>query len=376
MTLYQSLQQYIMRGMTPLHMPGHKRNPAFRMENPYAIDITEVEGMDDLHHPTGVIRELMERFRQFYETRSTYLLVNGSTSGNMIAIASSCRRGDVIVTDANCHRSVPHAVELLGLKSVRIVRPDMDGDARIPGPIRPEDVEDLFKHLASAGRTPAAIVITSPTYEGVVSDIKAIADIVHHYGTILIVDEAHGAHLTLAARTAGLTLDWPKPATMLGADFVIESLHKTLPALTQTAVLHRMSDRVSDETVMNWHDTFITSSPSYVLMASIDQCLSWQERQGIAAFRQYDKGLKKIYEAAAKTRQRSDGSHRSGMDLLPPDGRDPSKLILLGDGPTLAGQLLGQRIEPERVEENYVIMMTGPGDMPETLKRLASLSMI
>ncbi len=361
--------------MTPLHMPGHKRNPAFRMENPYAIDITEVEGMDDLHHPTGVIRDLMERFRQYYETRGTYLLVNGSTSGNMIAIASSCQRGDVIVTDANCHRSVPHAVELLGLKSVRIVRPDIDEETRIPGPIRPEDVEDLFKHLASAGRTPAAMVITSPTYEGVISDVEAIADIVHHYGTILIVDEAHGAHLTLAAHTAGLTLTWPKPATMLGADFVVESLHKTLPALTQTAVLHRMTDRVSEETVMNRHDMFITSSPSYVLMASIDQCLTWQERQGIPAFREYDKGLRKIYEAAEKTRHRADGTHTPGIPMLPPEGRDPSKLILLGDGPTLAGQLLGQRIEPERVEEGHVILMTAPTDMPETLKRLASLMM-
>ena len=376
MSLYNTLQQYIARGLLPMHMPGHKRNPAFFMENPYAIDITEVEGMDDLHHPTGVIRELMERFRQFYETRGSYLLLNGSTSGNMIAIAASCRHGDVIVTDANAHRSVPHAVELLGLKSVRIVRPDLPGTARIPGPIRPEDVEDLFHHLAASGRTPSALVITSPTYEGVVSDIAAIADIVHHYGTILIVDAAHGAHLTLAARTAGLTLSWPKPATMLGADFVVESLHKTLPALTQTAVLHRMSDRVSDETVMNWHDTFITSSPSYVLMASIDQCLTWQERVGIRAFRAYDTKLKQIYEAAEKTRLRSDGTHTPGMHLLPTEGRDPSKVVLLGDGPTIAGQLLGQRIEPERVEESHVILMTSPADLPESLKRLTALTLL
>ena len=376
MGLYQSLLQYISRQMVPMHMPGHKRNPCFRMENPYAIDITEVSGMDDLHHPTGVIKDLMERFRQYYETRNTYILVNGSTSGNMIAIASSCSPGDVIVTDANCHRSITNVVDLLGLKSVRIVRPYLDEEHKVPGPIDPDEVEDLFHHLAKAGRTPSAIVITSPTYEGVVSDIKKIAEIVHHYGTILIVDEAHGAHLTLASRTAGLKLPWPKPATQLDADFVIESLHKTLPALTQTAILHRCSDRVSEDTVMNYHDTFITSSPSYVLMSSIDQCLTWQESTGIRAFLQYDKYLKEIYDSSAKTRSMADGSHQPGMHLLSYEKRDPSKLIVLGDGPTIEGQLLGYRIEPERVSENYVILMTGPGDTKENLKYLTTLTIL
>lgn len=376
MGLYNSLLQYIQRQMVPMHMPGHKRNPYFRMENPYAIDITEVEGMDDLHNPTGVIKDLMERFRQYYETRGTYILVNGSTSGNMIAIASSCSRGDVIVTDANCHRSVNNAVELLGLKSVRIVRPYLDEEHKVPGPIDPDEVDDLFHHLAKAGRTPSAIVITSPTYEGVVSDVKKIAEIVHHYGTILIVDSAHGAHLTLASRTAGLKMDWPKPATALGADFVIESLHKTLPALTQTAILHRCSDRVSDATVMSYHDTFITSSPSYVLMSSVDQCLGWQESIGIRAFLQYDGLLKDIYDSVKKTKARPDGSRQPGMQLLSAEGRDPSKLIVLGDGPTLEGQLLGYRIEPEKVTENYVILMTGPGDTKENLKYLTTLTLL
>ncbi len=376
MGLYNSLLQYISRQMVPMHMPGHKRNPYFRMENPYSIDITEVDGMDDLHEPTGVIKDLMERFTQYYETRSTYLLVNGSTSGNMIAIASSCNRGDVIVTDANCHRSVNNAVDLLGLKQVRIVRPFLDEKYKIPGPIDPDEVDDLFHHLAKAGRTPAAIVITSPTYEGVVSDIKKIAEIVHHYGTVLIVDEAHGAHLTLAAHTAGLKLEWPTPATKLDADFVIESLHKTLPTLTQTAILHRCSDRVSDDTVMKYHDTFITSSPSYVLMSSMDQCMEWQESLGIRAFLQYDKYLKEVYEAAVKTKTGADGVHRPGMHLYPISGRDPSKLLLLGDGPTLGGQLLGHRIEPERICDNYVILMTSPGDAKENLKYLTTLSLM
>ena len=119
---------------------------------------------------------------------------------------------------------------------------------------------------------------------------------------------------------------------------------------------------------------FMTSSPSYVLMASIDQCLTWQERAGIQAFRQYDKNLIKIYDAATKTHARADGTHAPSMHLLPPGGRDPSKIVLLGDGPTITGQLLSQRIEPERTEEEHVILMTGPADLPENLKRLMALT--
>lgn len=394
MGLYEQLQQYVMRRIVPMHMPGHKRNPAFNMVNPYAIDITEVEGMDDLHNPTGVIRQLMDRFREYYETKNTYLCLNGSTSANMIAIACACRRGDVIVTDANAHRSVAHAVDLLGLKSVRIVRPDLDEQVKpqdklkpddpdtnnespshIPGPIRPEDVKDMFHHLATAGRTPAAIVITSPTYEGVVSDIRAIADIVHPYGTVVIVDAAHGAHLTLAARTAGCRMDWPKPPTTMDADFVVESMHKTLPTLTQTALLHRCSDRIDDATVMNWHDVFITSSPSYVLMASMDQCLTWMEGPGIDAFRVYDDRLRKIYEAAEKTRVRRDGMHRAGMNLLRTENRDPSKLVICGDGEQAAIALRNNGIEPERVEKSYVILMTGAADTAENLERVTALAL-
>ena len=394
MGLYQYLQQYVMNRIVPMHMPGHKRNPAFTMVNPYAIDITEVEGMDDLHNPTGVIRQLMNRFREYYETKDTYLCLNGSTSANMIAIACACRHGDVIVTDANAHRSVTHAVDLLGLKSVRVVRPDLayrakpglpeshpsDGtdtptDAHIPGPVRPEDVKDMFHHLATAGRPPAAIVVTSPTYEGVVSDIQAIADIVHPYGTVLIVDAAHGAHLTLAARTAGCSMNWPKPPTTMDADFVVESMHTTLPALTPAALLHRCSDRIDDATVMHWHDVFITSSPSYVLMSSMDQCLSWLEGPGIKAFRLYDERLRLIYEAAEKTRVRADGVHRSGMNLLGPENRDPSKLVIVGDGERAATALRGNGIEPERVEKSHVILMTSPADTVENLERVTALAL-
>ena len=259
MGLFESLNSYVERDIVPMHMPGHKRNPHFVMPNPYSIDITEVEGMDDLHYPTGVIREVLDRATDYYGTLDTYLLVNGSTSGNQIAIASSCERGDVILMDEICHRSVSNTVELLGLTTLRLRRHPLEYGSDARGPVRAVDVEDMLRLLLDAGRVPAAVVVTSPTYERVVSDIRAIADITHRYGAILIVDEAHGAHLTLAMKAragyekasggrkkisekpAGKSkkrrenetyyhLPWPTPAMRLGADLVVESLHKTLPS--------------------------------------------------------------------------------------------------------------------------------------------------
>ena len=382
MSLYEQLKWYTSRDIVPMHMPGHKRNPRFAMENPYSLDITEVEGMDDLHQPAGVIRETLDRMRNFYGTMDSYLLVNGSTSGNQIAIASSCERGEVILMDEICHRSVENTAELLGLTTLRLRRPPLEYKSDIRGPVRAGDVENMLRLLLDAGRLPAAVVITSPTYEGVVSDVRAIAEVAHRYGAILIVDAAHGAHLTLATKAyhravlekKQIHLPWPAPATGLGADLVVESLHKTLPSLTQTAVLHRCSVRVSDETIRHYQNIFLTSSPSYVLMASVDQCLTWQEQEGVKAFLQYDANLQKVYQTAPVMARRveEEDEKRPLMRMLFPEGRDPSKLVIVGRGPRIAGMLRSSGFEPERVLPDRVILMTGPGDAPENLHRLVT----
>ena len=370
MGLYEKLEEYVATGMMPMHMPGHKRDERFVMKNPYEIDITEVRGMDDLHEPRGVIRELMDVCREFYGTKETYLLVNGSTSGNLTAIASCCPRGSRIFVDEVCHRSVAHAVDILGLEQVTIKRERYGvalGDADevnknvardIPGSISAEDVRDALKRADEEGKLPSAVIVTSPTYEGVVSDIAEIAEVVHGYDIPLIVDEAHGAHLTLAKKAGELSLDWPAPAMDLGADLVIESLHKTLPSLTQTALLHRCSDIVSDEKLMYYHDVFVTSSPSYVLMSSIDRCMEWQMRDGEDEFRQYDGELARIHT---------------------PKDRDPSKIILMSEGISgseIADELRAKKIEPELVKDSYAVLMTSPVDsrrLPDLNRRIREL---
>ncbi|MCR5339348.1 MAG: hypothetical protein K6E75_12415, partial [Lachnospiraceae bacterium] len=272
----------------PFHMPGHKRQPLNETEaDPEnrktngekdisvekllqaasRYDITEIEGFDDLHHPQGVIREEQLRAARLFGAKESYYLVNGSTAGILAAICSQTKHEEGIIFARNSHRSAYHAVYLNGLKvcylypqqislqdlfHISTADQDINGmhvKDTIPGPIDPQDVGRAMEESGYK-----VVCITSPSYEGIVSDIRAIAEQVHSRGGILIVDEAHGAHLsafqTISERyktkyhtdetgiqeneIVKIVSSFPKSAVRSGADIVIESLHKTLPSLTQT----------------------------------------------------------------------------------------------------------------------------------------------
>ena len=281
--LYGTLVEYSRRPILPMHMPGHKRNPAFVMGNPYGIDVTEVSGLDDLHRPEGVSRRLMDRVTALYGSDQSYLLVNGSPGGVLSAVSACCRHGDRIVMARNCHASVYHAVRLLGLRPVYVYPSAEGGEMEhlgIAGAISASAVETALR----AHPDTSCVVLTSPTYEGVVSPVRDIGAVTGRHGVPLIVDEAHGAHF-----------NWhpffPPTAFEEGADLVVESLHKTLPALTQTGVLHARFRLVSRERLEWCLRTFQSSSPSYVLMAGIDRCFSYIEQEGAEAFETYVKNL-------------------------------------------------------------------------------------
>lgn len=355
MNLYQYLQNYAADGWYPMHMPGHKRNPVFHMADPYSFDVTEVAGTDNLHHPAGVIRAEMERMKEHYGTEDTYLLVNGSTCGILAAISACCRRGDRILVARNCHRSVYHAIYLLELEPVYLY-PGLDPDTGICLGITAKQVEE-----ALAENDVSCVVITSPTYEGMVSDIRGIAGAVHEREIPLVVDEAHGAHFAWCEAM-------PEPAMQQGADLVVESLHKTLPALTQTGLLHRATRRVAGEVLERYLAIFETSSPSYVLMSSISQCMSWLSEQGESAFCQYMAQLEQFRRQAGGWLQ---------LSLWEPPGKEPSKLVITtGDasltGPELAEKLRREyHIEVEMEASGYILAMTSVAD---TEKGLAGLS--
>lgn len=321
----EALEKYINKGTYPWHMPGHKRLPLEKLENfwngVYAHDFTEAKDLDDMHEPEMFIADSLAEMKKVYGTFATYMLVNGSTSGLMTAIHATCHRGDVILAARNCHKAVYNAICMLELEPEYIVPDYVDmrwhcganqsmsdkmtdacgkddcetregtdirgeGDRETPervavnggddrevsertdilGDISPDKLERAIITLITNGRKPSAVIITSPTYEGVISDIGTLAEITHRYGIYLIVDEAQGAHLNF--------MEGHETAMAQGADIVIESLHKTMPALTQTSLLHVMNPKL-DERVRRYLQIFQTSSPSYIFMQSMEKAVAF-----------------------------------------------------------------------------------------------------
>lgn len=286
----EALEKYIEKGTYPWHMPGHKRQPLEEPDNfwngVYTHDFTEAKDLDDMHEPEMFIADSLAEMRKVYGTFATYMLVNGSTSGLMTAIHATCHRGDVILAARNCHKAVYNAICMLELEPEYIVPdyvsmswPDgvgqnevgaisngMSERTDILGDISPDKLESALRGLVADDRKPRAVIITSPTYEGVISDIRAIAEIAHRYGIYLIVDEAQGAHLNF--------MEGHETAMQQGADIVIESLHKTMPALTQTSLLHVMDPEL-DERVRRYLQIFQTSSPSYIFMQSMEKAVAF-----------------------------------------------------------------------------------------------------
>ena len=307
----EALEKYINKGTYPWHMPGHKRLPLEKLENfwngVYSHDFTEAKDLDDMHEPEMFIADSLAEMKKVYGTFATYMLVNGSTSGLMTAIHATCHRGDVILAARNCHKAVYNAICMLELEPEYIVPDYVDmrwhcganqsmsdrmtdacgkddcetregtdirgeGDRETPertdilGDISPDKLERAINTMIADGRKPSAGIITSPTYEGVISDIRIIAEITHRYGIYLIVDEAQGAHLNF--------MEGHETAMEQGADIVIESLHKTMPALTQTSLLHVMNPKL-DERVRRYLQIFQTSSPSYIFMQSMEKAVAF-----------------------------------------------------------------------------------------------------
>lgn len=277
--LINRLRQYGQSSVYPFHMPGHKRlagggtlGRALDFPNPFEVDITEVAGFDNLHHPEGLLKESMEWAAKVYGADRTYYLVNGSSSGILAGISSAVKYGGRLLMSRNCHKSVYHSVFLRGLEAGYIY-PQEIPHLGIQGGILAEDVEKLLKMYPDS----QAVMVVSPTYDGIVSDIHSIATVVHRAGLPLIVDEAHGAHFRYDTA-------FPASAVDCGADLVIQSIHKTLPSLTQTALLHVNRNLeaggpyVDVKRLERYLQTYQSSSPSYVFMASIENAIFQMER--------------------------------------------------------------------------------------------------
>lgn len=361
MGIYESLLENAQSGIYPMHMPGHKRNEKFlKMVNPYTIDITEVDGFDDLHAPEEIILESMEKGKSLYKSRQCFLLVNGSTCGILSAICACVPKGGKLIAARNCHKSVYNAIALTECESVFIM-PETDPQNGICYGITAAQVEKALSENPDS----SAVIITSPTYEGVVSDIEKISEITRKYGVPLIVDEAHGAHF-------GLSPLFPQSAVSKGADIVIQSLHKTLPSFTQSAVLHICTEFGGKFPVQRYLSIFQSSSPSYILMAGIDRCFDILKNEGTELFELYENRLKRFYSSLEKLKV---------IKILPkeyPKGftRDMGKIVIDLSSSSLTGgefsRLLLEKykIQLEMASSCYAIAMTSICDTDEGFDRL------
>lgn len=269
-TLAYKLLEYSRKNLYPFHMPGHKKNLPEKIKkllNSYEnIDVTELEETDDLHLAKGIIKDSLIYASKVYNTKKTYFMVNGSSAGVHIALRTCNKADKKIIFAENSHISAFNSIELNNIKSI-FIKVEKEKKFGFYLGLRKEDVEDIFVKNDDI----AAVFMTSPTYEGIISDVKSIADICHKNGAILIVDEAHGAHLQFMKKE--------NSAINMGADIVIQSLHKTMPSFTQTALLHVNSDRVSIEEIENNIKIFETSSPSYIFMSSIDLAIRYTNEE-------------------------------------------------------------------------------------------------
>ncbi len=371
--LYDRLIEYCGSDVYPFHMPGHKRQlgdgPADGFPDPYSIDITEIEGFDNLHHPEGILRESMDWAAEVYGSDRTYYLVNGSTCGVLAAICAAAGKTPLhglrkqrFLMARNSHRSAYHAAELLGI-ATEYIYPQILEETGLQGGLLPEEIEKML----ITGEF-GAVFITSPTYDGIVSDIRGIADACHRHGLPLIVDEAHGAHFPFSRR-------FPVSALDLGADIVIQSLHKTLPAFTQTAVLHARRGRVDLERLEHYLQIFQSSSPSYVFLAGIERCIRYMDGPGREKMEEFAVRLDSLRKNLRGMRhlrlQDEDAVGRAGVYAL-----DRSKIIVSVGDSGLDGEKLMEllrnryHLELEMCGPGYVTAITALMDTEEGLSRL------
>lgn len=273
--ILKSLLDYQKEDVIPLHMPGHKKGKVYTKlgldilkSNLLNLDVTEVSGIDNLHSPEGPIKEAQILAAKAFGADHTFFLANGTTAGIYSMIMAVTQPGDKIIVPRNCHRSVAGAV-ILGRLIPVYIQPEVDDKLQIAMGISPCNIE----HALTVHPDAKAVVITNPTYHGVCSDIKGIAAIVHKYEKLLLVDEAHGAHFTFHH---GL----PISALEAGADIAAQSTHKTLPSMTQSSMLHVRSKKVDLEKLRFFLQLAQSTSPSHVLMASLDLARYVMEKEG------------------------------------------------------------------------------------------------
>lgn len=374
--LEEALYNYYQSEYYPFHMPGHKQ----RCRHPFLMgaaagfsyDITEIDGFDDLHHAQGLLKDAQQRAADLYGAGRCFFLVNGSTCGILAAISAAIKKRGTLLMARNSHKAAYHAVFLRELTAEYLY--PLTAEFGICGSISPEQVEaGLDEHPEAE-----AVFLTSPTYDGVVSDIRSIAGIVHRKKKLLIVDEAHGAHF-------GFHEYFPESSVNCGADIVITSLHKTLPAYTQSALLLLKDAGEQAERIGKFLNIYETSSPSYLFLAQMDQCITLLAEKKERLFTEFARNLNDFYykvknlkriDVFSRTPLFSDAEKAEKNSRKVIYKKDPSKILISAKKLEMNGKQLYDKLreqyhlQPEMYAGNYVTALTSIMDTPEAFDRL------
>lgn len=273
--IIEELNNIVDNKLISFHVPGHKLGKIYdklnytnTLNKIYSMDTTEIPGTDNLHSPEGIIKESQERASEVFKSDETYYLINGSTCGIQAAIMALCPPKSKIIANRDCHQSVINAC-ILGDVDPVYINSEVDKNTNI---LKGINIDDAIKVIDS-NLDAKAIILTYPTYYGMTYDLKRVCDYAHSKDIAVIVDEAHGAHL-------GLSEELPKTALEQGADIVIQSTHKTLSSFTQSSMIHIQGDRVNKEQLVSILKIIESSSPSYMLMASLEIAVDIYNKYG------------------------------------------------------------------------------------------------
>ncbi|WP_175989790.1 aminotransferase class I/II-fold pyridoxal phosphate-dependent enzyme [Bacillus sp. Marseille-Q1617] len=341
MPLVEAIEKHVEMDPISFHVPGHK-NGLFIDEKDmqffYKRDLTELSGLDDLHDPSEAIKEAESLLSDLYGSVKSYFLVNGSTAGNIAAILASCSPGDPVLVQRNCHKSVLNGIKLARAVPI-LIETEWDQEGRMPIGVNLESIKATVKDYPNA----KACILTYPTYYGMTYDVETLITELHHHGVVCIIDEAHGPHFQLGH-------PFPKSALESGADVVIHSAHKMLPAMTMGSFLHIGTNRVSERKIREYLSILQSSSPSYPIMASLDYARAY-----IGTMTEQD--IKRNIEENSGFAEALNRVHE-GLGVRRSD--DPLKLLLHMKGKTgyeLQGLLEQQGIFCELADPYYVLMI-------------------
>jgi len=348
--LYDALVHHSQLKPYSFHVPGHKSGSILpgKAEKHYRdileIDLTEITGLDDLHHPEESIKEAQDLLSTYFGSKHSFFLIGGSTAGNLAMILANDQEGKPFLVQRNCHKSIIHALELAGAHPV-FLQPIFEEETGRYGPVSGQQVEEALGEFPDA----AGLILTYPDYYGRTYDLTSMIEQAHNKNVPVLIDEAHGVHFSLGEPV-------PPSSLHLGADVVVQSAHKMSPAMTMGAYLHIGSNRIEKQKISTYLQMFQSSSPSYPIMASLDIARSYlatYTQEKLANSIEYVKQIREVFQSYPL------------WEVLPsePGIDDPFKITLQVKGiydAQLVSQLLEEEgIYPELVTDNQILLILG-----------------